>query len=78
MSELIVANNVLNCIEFAVSLLVFPVPLTTLTVLGIRCYKEGRFLAALPLLATQFNSALIWGCLAIFEVDVFNYRINQT
>jgi len=30
------------------------------------------------LLATQLNSALIWGCYAAFQVGVFNYEINRT
>jgi hypothetical protein len=60
------AELVLNCTEFITSLLVFPVSIATLVTLGIRCYKEERLLEALPLLATQLNSALIWGCMAAY------------
>ena len=58
--------------------LVWPVALTTLAVLGTRCIKEKKFIEALPLLATQFNAALIWGCLAAQQVGLFNYIINGT
>ena len=60
----------------AVSLLVWPVPLVTLVALGIRCYREQRLRESVPLLATQLNSAIIWGCLAAIEVGYFNYKIN--
>jgi hypothetical protein len=54
------------------------VPLITLVVLGIRCYREQRLRESLPLLATQVNSAIIWGCLAVEEVGIFKYYINGT
>jgi hypothetical protein len=59
-------------------MLVWPVSLTTLIVLGWKCYRERRFQQALPLLATQLNSALIWACLAAYQVGNFNIRINGT
>ncbi len=64
--------------EFAVPLLVVPVSLTTLVSLGWRCYRERRLLQALPLLATQLNSAFIWACFAANQVGYFNIRINGT
>jgi hypothetical protein len=70
--------NVLNSELFAVSLLVWPVPLVTLVALGIRCYREERLRESLPLLATQLNSAIIWGCLAAEQVGYFNFEINGT
>ncbi len=72
------AFNVDNCMELAVPLLVCPVSLTTLIALGWRCYRERRLLQALPLLATQLNSTLIWACLAAYEIGHFNYNINGT
>ncbi len=54
----------------------FPVPLITMGVLGIRCIKQGRFLDALPLLFTQFNSGIVWTCLAAEQIGVFNTDIN--
>jgi hypothetical protein len=56
------ALNVLECISFAISWIVWPISLTTLVFLGFRCYKEKKLIEALPLLMTQFNSALVWGC----------------
>jgi hypothetical protein len=64
------------CMESFVAFFMFPVPLITLAVLGVRCIKQGRFLDALPLLFTQFNSALVWGCLAAEQIGVFNTKIN--
>jgi hypothetical protein len=58
------AINEMNSLELVVSLLYLPVPVITLVVLGTRCYREGTFRQSLPLLASQFNSALIWGCMA--------------
>ena len=52
--------------------------LVTLVALGIRCYREGRLRESLPLLATQLNSAIIWGCLAANQVGYFNFEINGT
>ena len=49
---------------FVISWLVWPVALTSLVTLGYRCFKQKIILDALPLLATQFNAALFWGCLA--------------
>jgi hypothetical protein len=54
------------------------VTLITLVALGIRCYREERLRESLPLLATQLNSAIIWGCLAAGEVGYFNFEINGT
>jgi hypothetical protein len=54
----------------------WPISLTTLMVLGVRSCKQKRFKPAIPLLATQLSSALIWGCLAAFEVGKFNFFIN--
>ena len=53
-------------------------PLVTLVALGIRCYREERLRESLPLLATQLNSAIIWGCSAAYQVGYFNYKINST
>jgi hypothetical protein len=64
--------------ELALPLLVVPVSLTTLIALGWRCYRERRLLQALPLLATQLNSAFIWACLAAYQVGYFNFPINGT
>ncbi len=58
------ALNMEECIIFITAWLVWPVALTTLVTLGYKCVKDKRFVDALPLLATQFNSALIYGCLA--------------
>ncbi len=69
---------VLNSMEFAVPLQVVPVSLTTLVALGWRCYREGRLLQALPLLATQLNSAFIWACLAANQIGYLNHSINGT
>ena len=77
-SESDVANNTMNCIALAVSLLVIPVSLATLITLSCRCYRERRLREALPLLATQLNSTVIWACLAAYEVGQFNYQINGT
>ena len=70
--------NVVVSEELAVSLLVWPVPLVTLVALGIRCYREERLRDSLPLLVTQLNSAIIWGCSAAYQVGYFNYNINGT
>ena len=70
--------NVLASVQLAVPLLVFPVALVTLVALGIRCYREQRLRESLPLLATQLNSAIIWGCLAAAQVGYFNLQINGT
>jgi len=59
------AHYVEECLTLIVSLLIWPVPLVTFIVLGHRCYKNKIFLDALPLLATQLISALIWVCSAI-------------
>ena len=66
-----------ECLQFAVSLLVWPVSVTTLCVIGYRCVREKRFIDALPLLATQFNSALIWACTSAFFVGFFNHKIDK-
>ena len=76
MSEHKNARNVLDSEELAVSLLVWPVSLITLVALGIRCYREERLRESLPLLATQINSAIIWGCLAAGQVGLFTNKIN--
>ena len=65
-----------ECLQFAVSLVVWPVSLTTLCVIGYRCVRDKRFIDALPLLATQFNSALIWCCQAAYFVGFFNNKID--
>jgi hypothetical protein len=62
---------------FALSWILWPIPLATLVVLGARCIREKRVIEALPLLATQLNSALIWGCFAARQVGVFNDLIND-
>ena len=79
MSELNIASfNVLESERLAISLVVWPVPLVTLVTLGIRCYREERLRDSLPLLATQLNSAIIWGCFAAGQVGAFNLFINGT
>ena len=78
MSESVQAKNVQYSEQLAVSLLVFPVPLITLFALGIRCYRDKRLRESIPLLATQLNSAIIWGCSAAVSVGYFNYEINGT
>ena len=70
--------NVFVSEALAVSLLVVPVSLTTLVALGIRSYREERLRESLPLLATQLNSVIIWGCLAAAQVEAFTYFINGT
>ena len=72
------AFDVMNSIPFAISWLVWPVSFSTFTVLGWRCYKERKFIEALPLLASQFLSALIWACVAAEQIGFFNYKINGT
>lgn len=67
-----------ECMAFSISWVLWPIPLTTLVVLGYRCKRDKRFLEALPLLTTQLNSALIYGCLAAKQVGFFNIRINGT
>ena len=64
--------------QLGVSLLVWPVSLATFVVLGVRCYKKKILQESIPLLATQFNSALIWGCLSAVQVGHFNLLINGT
>ena len=71
------AFDVCECLQFAVALVVWPVSLTTLCVIGYRCFREKRFIDALPLLATQFNSALIWTSQAAYFVGFFNHKINN-
>ena len=72
------AENLVNSEALAISLLVFPVSLTTLVALGIRCYREKRLRESLPLLATQLNSAIIWGSSAAGQVGYFYYGITGT
>ncbi len=64
--------------DLTVLLLVWPLSLITLIALGWRCYWECRLLQALPLLATQLNSTLIWACLGAYEIGYFNLQINGT
>ena len=64
--------DIMNCVQLAVCLIVFSVPLTTLAVLGISYYRIKILLKSLFLLATQFIYALILGCLAAFQVGYFN------
>ncbi len=71
MSELLLAFNVSESASLVISLLVWPVPLATLITLGIKCFREKRLLGALPLLATQLISGIIWGCLGALEVGSF-------
>ncbi len=52
--------------------------LTSLVTLGVRSYKEKRFLETLPLLTGQFVSAFIWGCSAASAVGSFNFDINRS
>ncbi len=70
--------NVARSIQFTVPLLVWPVPLTTLVVLGFRCYREKRFCDSLPLLAAQLNSFIIWGALALAMIAQYNALITGT
>jgi hypothetical protein len=56
---------------------VWPVSFTSLSILGWRCYRQKKFLQTFPLLLTQFNSSLIWGNLAAFEVGYFYLKITQ-
>ena len=67
-----------NLMQFAVSWLVWPVALASLVTLSYRCYKERKFLDALPLLATQLNSTFIWSCLAAYQVGYYNHFTNGT
>ena len=59
-------------------MLVWPISFTTLVALGWRCYLDRRLLQALPLLATQLISTLVWASLAAYEVGLFNSAINGT
>jgi hypothetical protein len=59
-------------------MLVWPISFTSLVALGWRCYLDRRLLQALPLLASQLISALVWASLAAYEVGLFNNRINGT
>ena len=51
--------------------------LTSFVILGVRSYREKRFLETLPLLTGQFVSAFIWGCSAAYQVGSFSYGINS-
>jgi hypothetical protein len=75
-AQAIAALNMNEAIRFFVSWLVWPVALSTLVVLGYRCIREKRFLDALPLLATQLNSAFIFACIAAHQVGYYNHKIN--
>ncbi len=59
-------------------MLVFPVSFTSLSILGMRCYRQKKFLETLPLLFTQFNASLMWGCLAAYEIGLFHFNITRT
>ena len=62
--------------KLVMPLLVWPVSTASFFVLGYRCFRKGRFMESLPLLVTEFNSALIWGGLAANSIGEFNYKIN--
>ena len=57
--------------QFYVAWLNWPVSLITLIVIGHRCYQKNIFQEALPLLASQLNSAIIWGCMATYQIGFF-------
>lgn len=77
MNEFVQSNNVLDCITFVFSFLVWPPALCTVFVLSFKSIKSKEFIAMLPLIASQLNSAFIWSCTACFEVGKFNYKINK-
>lgn len=54
------AIDVYFCMDVVVPWLEWPIAATTLFVLSLKCYRQRRLRQALPLLATQLNSALIW------------------
>ena len=70
-------TNVTDCLEFSISWFILPIALTTLIILTYRCLVEKWFFDALPLLVTQLNSVLIWGCLAAYQVGHINSSINE-
>ena len=63
---------------FVFSLLTWPAAIATLVVVGVRSAKRKQFIDALPLLATQLNTAFTQMSVAIYEVGVFNYAITET
>ena len=67
-----------NSIAFVFSLLTWPAAIATLVVIGVRSAKRKQFIDALPLLATQLNTAFTQMSVAIYEVGVFNYGITET
>jgi hypothetical protein len=66
------AENVMICMSFIVSFLVWPPALVSLLVLGYRSYKQELLLETLPLLVSQFNTFVMWGAQACYSVGVFN------
>ena len=68
----------MECMEFVVPWLVWPVSLTTFVAKGWRSYRQKTLLQTLPLIATQLNSTIIWACLAAEQVGYSNFEINGT
>ena len=71
-------NNTLDCMTLVFAFLVWPSALFTMFVVGFKSFKQKEFVAMLPLIVSQLNSALIWSCTACAEVGNFNYKINRT
>jgi hypothetical protein len=66
------------CMQFTISLLVFPTSFFSTFLLSWKSYKQKKLLETLPLLLSQFNSCLIWGSLGAVTIGKFNYGINGT
>jgi len=62
--------------SFVISWLVWPSAIASSIALTIKSYKTKQLFRSLPLLATQFNSAFIWSCLACDSVGKFYHEIT--
>lgn len=69
--------EVLDCVKFVVSLLVWPSALVTLLFIAILSFKKTQFLESLPLLFGLLNTAFIWGCMSAAEIGYFDSVINN-
>lgn len=61
-------HEALSSLELTLSWFFWPIPLASMVIFGFKCFKEKKFLDALPLLASQAVSFLIWGCQPIQKV----------
>ena len=68
--------TVLDCIEFAASILVWPSSFASFFALTWRAYEEKQLIQSLPLLLSQLNTAFIWIFFACEQVGVFYLSIT--